>query len=63
MWILSSSVFITVDDDKKMIGQIFNNAIDSLSDDDRKLPQVISILPLLKRGIGVCFARFFKFCL
>jgi ATP-dependent RNA helicase DOB1 len=28
------------DDEKKMIAQIFSNAIDSLSDDDKKLPQV-----------------------
>lgn len=33
--------------------QVFNNAIDQLSDDDKKLPQVESILPLLKRGIGI----------
>jgi hypothetical protein len=40
------------DDEKKLIAQIFRNAIDSLSDDDKKLPQVENILPLLKRGIG-----------
>lgn len=33
--------------------QVFQNAIDQLSDDDKKLPQVESILPLLKRGIGI----------
>jgi len=38
---------------KKLIEQIFNNAIDALSDDDKKLPQVETILPLLKRGIGI----------
>jgi ATP-dependent RNA helicase DOB1 len=32
---------------------VFFNAIDSLSDDDKKLPQVEHILPLLKRGIGI----------
>lgn len=32
---------------------VFFNAIDSLSEDDRKLPQVEHILPLLKRGIGI----------
>lgn len=40
-------------DEKKLIGEIFNNAIDSLSEDDRSLPQVGNILPLLTRGIGV----------
>lgn len=36
-----------------VLRQVFNNAIDQLSDDDKKLPQVESILPLLKRGIGI----------
>lgn len=33
--------------------EVFNNAIDILSDEDRKLPQVENILPLLKRGVGI----------
>lgn len=41
------------DDEKKLVESVFNNAIDSLSDDDKKLPQVESVLPLLKRGIGI----------
>ena len=41
------------EDEKMMIGQVFHNAIDSLCDDDKKLPQVENILPLLKRGIGI----------
>jgi len=40
------------DNEKKLIKKIFDNAMDSLSDDDKKLPQVLSILPLLRRGIG-----------
>jgi ATP-dependent RNA helicase DOB1 len=43
----------TDDDEKKLIEQIFSNAIDSLSDDDKTLPQVESMLPLLRRGIGI----------
>jgi ATP-dependent RNA helicase DOB1 len=43
----------TDNDEKKLIGQIFSNAMESLSEDDRRLPQVESILPLLKRGIGI----------
>lgn len=35
------------------VGQVFENAISGLSEDDRKLPQIELILPLLKRGIGV----------
>ncbi|RKP26080.1 rRNA-processing arch domain-containing protein [Syncephalis pseudoplumigaleata] len=41
------------DDERDLVGQIFGNAINSLSDDDRKLPQIEHILPLLKRGIGI----------
>jgi len=40
-------------DEKKMIDEIFNNAIDSLSEEDKNLPQVMNLLPLLRRGIGV----------
>ena len=36
-----------------MIEDVFMNAIDSLSDADKQLPAVISLLPLLKKGIGV----------
>ncbi len=36
-----------------MIEEILNNALDVLSEDDRQLPQVESIRPLLMRGIGV----------
>lgn len=36
-----------------MVDEVFNNAIDCLSDEDKKLPQVEHVLPLLKRGIGI----------
>ncbi|XP_026425466.1 DExH-box ATP-dependent RNA helicase DExH9-like [Papaver somniferum] len=41
------------DVEKANIEEIFWNAMDLLSDDDKKLPQVSNMLPLLKRGIGV----------
>ncbi|KAK2521145.1 Skiv2l2 [Columba guinea] len=41
------------DEEKKMVEEVFNNAIDCLSDEDKKLPQVEHVLPLLKRGIGI----------
>ncbi|KAG6593624.1 DExH-box ATP-dependent RNA helicase DExH9, partial [Cucurbita argyrosperma subsp. sororia] len=41
------------DDEKASIETIFWSAMDMLSDDDKKLPQVSTMLPLLKRGIGV----------
>lgn len=39
--------------EKDLISQVYANAIESLSEDDRKLPQVEALLPLLKRGIGI----------
>ncbi|XP_064452203.1 exosome RNA helicase MTR4 isoform X4 [Mirounga angustirostris] len=41
------------DEEKKMVEEVFSNAIDCLSDEDKKLPQVEHVLPLLKRGIGI----------
>ncbi|KAB0363881.1 hypothetical protein FD754_008037 [Muntiacus muntjak] len=41
------------DEEKKMVEEVFSNAIDCLSDEDKKLPQVENVLPLLKRGIGI----------
>ena len=43
--------------EKDLVEQVFLNAIDSLSDDDKKLPQVDKILPILKRGIGIHLMR------
>eukprot|EP01027_Heterolobosea_sp_BB2_P015582 GEZU01022297.1.p1 GENE.GEZU01022297.1~~GEZU01022297.1.p1 ORF type:complete len:800 (-),score=347.82 GEZU01022297.1:147-2546(-) len=40
-------------EEKQLVEEVYLNAIDSLSDDDKKLPQVEHILPLLKRGIGI----------
>lgn len=39
--------------EKQLVDEVFNNAMDVLSDDDRKLPQVENVLPLLRRGIGI----------
>ncbi|CAN6448867.1 unnamed protein product [Victoria cruziana] len=41
------------DEEKQVTESIFWSAMDILSDDDKKLPQVSNMLPLLKRGIGV----------
>ena len=40
-------------EEKALVEEVFNNAIDVLGDDDKKLPQVQQILPLLKRGVGI----------
>jgi len=42
----------TTDEEKKLIGEVFNNAIGTLGDDDKELPQVTSLLNYLSRGIG-----------
>jgi ATP-dependent RNA helicase DOB1 len=41
------------DAEKDLVEQVFENGINALSDDDKRLPQVEAILPLLKRGIGI----------
>lgn len=49
---MSKLEFNTVDE-QDMVAKVFNSAIDSLSEDDKTLPQVELLLPLLRRGIGV----------
>ncbi|KAL7273037.1 ATP-dependent RNA helicase mtr4 [Rhizina undulata] len=41
------------DAEKEMVGKVFENAISSLAVEDRQLPQIQHILPLLRRGIGI----------
>ncbi|KAF0983071.1 hypothetical protein FDP41_011049 [Naegleria fowleri] len=41
------------EEEMSLVAEVFNNAIDSLNDEDKKLPQVESMLPLLQKGIGV----------
>ncbi|KAM9516823.1 exosome RNA helicase MTR4 [Salvelinus alpinus] len=48
-----SKLDFNTDEEKKLVEEVFNNAIDCLSDEDKKLPQVEHVLPLLKRGIGI----------
>lgn len=40
-------------EEQDSIANIFTNAIDNLAPDDRQLPQITNLLPLLKRGIGI----------
>ncbi|KAJ0396820.1 hypothetical protein P43SY_006597 [Pythium insidiosum] len=51
--LLMSKLDFNTEEEKQMVEQVYKNAIDSLSDDDKTLPQVDSILPLLRRGIGI----------
>ncbi|GJN84513.1 ATP-dependent RNA helicase mtr4 [Purpureocillium lilacinum] len=41
------------DSEQAMVEKVFRSAIDSLSEEDRELPQIVHLLPLLKRGVGV----------
>ena len=40
-------------EEKTVIEAVFTNAIASLSEDDKSLPQIAALLPLLLRGIGI----------
>ncbi|KAK7438075.1 ATP-dependent RNA helicase mtr4 [Stygiomarasmius scandens] len=40
-------------DEQELVANIFNNAIENLSPEDRQLPQISNLLPLLRRGIGI----------
>ena len=41
------------DTEKKVVEGVFWNAVDILSEEDRRLPHIHAILPMLKRGVGV----------
>ncbi|KAI1084008.1 antiviral helicase [Whalleya microplaca] len=54
MMALTTSKFAFNDDSEKaMVRKVFMSAIESLSEEDRELPQIQNILPLLEKGIGV----------
>uniref|UniRef100_A0A1B6CRT5 Helicase ATP-binding domain-containing protein n=2 Tax=Clastoptera arizonana TaxID=38151 RepID=A0A1B6CRT5_9HEMI len=40
-------------EEKKLVDEVFVNAMDVLSEQDRTLPQVENVKPLLRRGIGI----------
>ena len=48
-----SKLDFNTDAEKKLVKEVFKNAIDCLSEEDKKLPQVEHVLPLLCRGIGI----------
>ncbi|RKP13641.1 rRNA-processing arch domain-containing protein [Piptocephalis cylindrospora] len=41
------------EDERAMIGLVFDNAMAHISKEDRDLPQIQHLLPLLRRGIGI----------
>lgn len=48
-----SRMDFNTEDERRLVASVFNNAIESLAEEDRQLPQIASILPLLKNGIGI----------
>ena len=48
-----SSMTFNDDSEKAMVTKVFNSALDILSEEDKKLPQIEHLLPLLRRGIGI----------
>lgn len=40
-------------EDEALVMEVFQNAMESLPEDDRKLPAIENLLPLLKRGVGI----------
>ena len=47
------NLFKITAEEKKLVDEVFQNAMMVLSEEDRALPQVENVLPLLKRGIGI----------
>jgi len=48
-----ASMAFNDESEKAMVSKVFESAIESLSEEDKTLPQISHILPLLRRGIGV----------
>lgn len=48
-----STMAFNDDSEKAMVSKVFNSALEMLSDEDKKLPQIEHLLPLLRRGIGI----------
>lgn len=48
-----SKLDFNTDEERDAVNHIFESAVMSLNEDDRKLPQITAILPLLQRGVGI----------
>lgn len=46
-------MWYVTDVEKALIDKLFENATKVLTEEDRKLPAVINIIPLIRRGIGI----------
>lgn len=47
--------------EKQLVDEVFNNAMDVLNEEDRHLPQVENLLPLLRRGKSDVLSIFLLF--
>lgn len=47
------NIDLSTEEEKESIDFIFNSALATLAEEDRNIPQVIGMLPLLRRGIGI----------
>ncbi|XP_022194420.1 exosome RNA helicase MTR4 [Nilaparvata lugens] len=50
---MMSQLNLNSNEERELVNEVFNNAMSVLSEEDRKLPQVELVLPLLWRGIGI----------
>lgn len=48
-----SSMVFNDDSEKAMVRKVFDSALETLSPEDKELPQIQHLLPLLQRGIGI----------
>lgn len=48
-----SNLSFNEESEKAMVDKVFSSALEILSEEDKHLPQIQNILPLLKRGIGI----------
>lgn len=39
--------------ERDLVTTVYKNAISTLNEDDQQLPQILHLLPLLQRGIGI----------
>ncbi|KAL2256422.1 hypothetical protein VTK26DRAFT_1701 [Humicola hyalothermophila] len=53
MALKTSMMKFNAPDEEEMVNKVFENALTQLSEEDKNLPQISNILPLLRKGIGV----------
>lgn len=54
-WVCSYSLLFILAQEKQLVDEVFQNAMDVLTEEDRHLPQVDNLLPLLRRGMQFLF--------